>query len=255
MKRYALLIEAGRAKDQQEIAGPAEDARRMRVWFGSNSGGAWEPGEIETLSNPSAAQVAAAVKRAGAAEYTFVAFSGHGWIEEDGRTGRRTQKIIVGTGESIDFQNLRPAAKKCTLLCDACREVIPVEHFTENRKAAKAYARERERYPRQAYRSSFDAAVTAAAEGTFMLYGCSANEYCYEDPLTGGYFTSALIETAADWTDGVTEDGCLLMPQALALATARARRMTLNYNPKQNPGGGPTNRAKGNEFPFAVALV
>ena len=255
MKRYALLIEAGRAKNSDAIDGPVEDARRLRFWLGSNSGGAWEPDEIETLSNPNATQVSAAVRRAGVADYAFVAFSGHGWIAEDGRTGNRLQKVVIGTGESIDFLSLRPKAKKCTLLCDACREVVRFKSFTENRKFALSYARESDAYSRETYRAWFDIDVLAAAEGAFFLYGCSVNQYSYEDPMTGGFFTGALIDNAADWTDSAMRDGCLPMQTALDLAARTVAARTTNYLTKQNPLGGPENRSRGNPFPFAVALV
>src|SRR5262249_43864403 len=130
-----------------------------------------------------------------------------------------------------------------------------LKSFTENRKAAFAYARERERYTRESYRAWFDAAIEDAAEGSFTLYGCAVNQYCYEDPLAGGYFTSALIEEAADWTDRARTDGCLVMPTALQLATSIVSARTMHYSPKQEPNGGPQNRTRGNNFPFAVALV
>jgi len=92
MIRRAVLVEAGDVPGQTKITGPEHDVRRMRVWLTSNVGGAWEDHEIETLSNPSPTQVRTAVERAAGADYTVSAFSGHGWIEENGMTGERTKK-------------------------------------------------------------------------------------------------------------------------------------------------------------------
>jgi hypothetical protein len=199
--------------------------------------------------------VAAAVRRAGAAEYAFVAFSGHGWIAEDADTGRRLQKVVVGTGESLDFRSLRPKAKKVTMLCDVCREVIRLKRFTEHRKAAAAFSLGPEMYTRESYRSWYDAAIEDAAEGAFFLYGCSADEYCYEDPLAGGYFTGGLIDNASSWAGSAASDGCLPMQTALAMVTETVASMTAHLRPQQHPRGGPENRSRGNPFPFAVALV
>lgn len=62
MNRKALLIEAGKARGQQALPGPAIDVDRLRTWFLSNDGGAWEGSEINTLSNPSSSDVSAAVR-------------------------------------------------------------------------------------------------------------------------------------------------------------------------------------------------
>ena len=255
MNRRALLIEAGKAKHQKAIAGPPQDVRRLRLWLTSNNGGAWEDSEIETLSNPTFAEVSAAVTRAGKGEYAFVSFSGHGWIEEDPRTGGRKQKVIVGSGESIDLASLRPGVKKCTLLCDACREVEQVMKFSEAVAKAMKYARDREQYTRASYRKWYDDAITAAADGAFFLYGCLPNECSYEDPMEGGYFTEAMIVSAARWCDNVTAHGCLLMPRALEMATPVVAHKAARFTPQQHPTGGPENRSRGNDFPFAVAFA
>jgi hypothetical protein len=255
MTRYAVLIEAGKAKNQTPLSGPAEDVRRLRLWMIGSSGGAWNDAEVETLSNPSTQQVTEAITRAGRAGYAFVSFSGHGYIEEDARTGRRIQKVTIGTGESIDFSSLRPKAKKCTLVCDACREVHKVTFFAEAVNRAIKYAREKEKYSRQLYRAWFDSALVGAADGVFTMYGCSPGQYCYEDPLTGGFFTESLIEIAASWASNATKDGCMPMQEVLNAAAVRVGAMSRDKKPPQNPHGGPENRTKGNAFPFAVALV
>jgi hypothetical protein len=253
VKRRALIIEASKAKNQAVINGAAEDARRLRVWLNHNNGGGWNDDEIETLSNPSMAQVTAALTRA-RADYTWVSFSGHGYIEEDSRTGRRTQKVIIGTGEEIPFTSLRPVSDKCTLVCDACRIVEETAYFSERVAKAMIYKRSHDKYSRSTYRNWFDVAIDRANSGAFFMYGCSAGQFSYEDPLVGGYFTAALIEGAANWSDSVEASGWLSMQAAIDEAAAKVTLRTANKKPPQNPTGGPENRS-GNSFPFAVAIT
>lgn len=255
MIRKALLIEAGKAKGQKEIAGPAVDVSRLRTWFGSENGGAWEHGEIVTLSNPSPVQVQAAVAALGGAEYAFVSFSGHGYIDQDGRTGKQTQKIIVGTGEEMNFASLRPTVKKVLMVCDACRVVEVVRRFTDATLIENRLKLARKRYDRAAFRSWFEAAVTTAAEGAFTMYGCGVNQVCYDDPLEGGFFTSSLIDSAAEWSDHVGKNGCLAAQDALKMAAGTVSVKTAGKSPPQHPTGGPENRSLGNPFPFAVCLT
>ena len=255
MIRKALLIESGKAKGQKEIAGPAVDVGRLRTWFGSENGGAWEQREIATLSNPSPAQVQASVTGLAGADYAFVSFSGHGYIEQDARTGRQTQKIIVGTGEEMNFASLRPSVKKVLMMCDACRVVEVVRRFAESSLIENRLKLARKKYDRAAFREWFEAAVTNAAEGAFTMYGCGVNQVCYDDPLEGGFFTSSLIDSAAGWTDRVAKNGCLPAQDALTLAAGAVSVRTAGKSPPQQPTGGPENRTLGNPFPFGVCLT
>ncbi len=249
MKRRAVLIEAGEAKGQKKITGPGHDVRRMRTWLTSNVGGAWEDYEIETLHNPSLAEVRAAVRSAGDAEYSVSAFSGHGWIEEDGITGRLTQKIILGTGESVDFGVIRPTSTKSLLICDACREVERITRLSESVNAALRYQRKSADYSRPLYRRAFDEQVRSANPGAFFMYACSVDEYAYEDPLNGVYFTIGLIEQAAEWWRDCDDSDILLVQDAFE----QAREIVQVRKPEQSPQGGPENRS-GNDFPFAVCI-
>ena len=255
MIRRALLIEAGKAKGQKVIEGPAADIRRLRTWFGDQDGGAWNDCEILSLNNPSPSEVTRAVLGLSGVDYAFVSFSGHGYIQENARTGSRTQKIILGTGDEMDFAALRPNVDKCLLVCDACREVHKVFWMAEARLSHVPVKLARKRYTRESYRLWFEAAITQAAAGAFRMYGCRPTQVCYEDPLEGGFFTSSLIDSAASWVDSATGHGCLLAQEVLTLAANRVSLLAHGKNPAQLPSGGGEDRSGRNAFPFAVALV
>lgn len=164
--------------------------------------------------------------------------------------------VVLGSGESIPFDSLRPLVSRCTMTCDACREVIerPVQmaHGVFNERRLKSL---REQYKRPDYRKAFDLAVQRAADGVFKMYGCAEGQYCYEDADNGGYFTSGLIDTAAEWVDRATVRGYLPASLSLQITAAAVGTMTAYRKPPQNPRGGPENRTHGNEFPIAIALI
>jgi len=118
MTRYALLIEAARAKGQKEIIGCERDVERLKAWLTSVAGGAWNEAEVKVLHNPTKSEIAASKRMLDLADFAFLSFSGHGRIVED-FTGKRAQMITIGTGEEIDFNDLKPRAGRAILSCDA----------------------------------------------------------------------------------------------------------------------------------------
>jgi len=250
MKRKALLIEAGKAKGQNPLTGPERDVIRLKKWLESNIGGAWNEDEIIELHNPSPLQVRSAISNCGSSDFSFVSFSGHGCIEED-QYGRQAQKIVVGSGEDMIWDELKPSSLKNILICDACRVVEKiVVNMSESVKAAQKYERRAaEQYTRAQYRDAFDRAISNANPGTFFMYGCSPNQYSYEDPLNGGYFTISLIEAAANWWENQNNSSVLYVDSAFD----RAKRLVASRKPTQVPFGGPENRS-GNAFPFGICL-
>lgn len=248
MSRYAVLVEASKAKGQKELPGPVHDVRVLRRWLIAEAGGAWDDGEVEVLSNPSPSQVLDAVGRAGRADFAFVSFSGHGCMQEDW-LGRLSQKVVVGTGEEMDFSQFRPASARCVLSCDACREVEKWTRLSESVVANMRYEKSLDPFTRRDYRAKFDQAVREAPAGAFTMYGCSIGEYAHEDALAGGYFSVGLVDGASAWWARAAATGVLTIDSAFDLARAAVRRARND----QNPMGGPESRS-GNPFPFGICL-
>jgi len=248
--RYAVLINAGLAKGQKVIEGPTHDVRTLRSFLTSVIGGAWESGdgiEIKTLNNPDLATVQKWLDKCNKADFSLVAFSGHGGIEDNGVT--RKHKVILGSGESVVFSKLKPTSDRCIMLCDSCRKVETLHRFTESIKMSAArFAKSLKDDARQ-YRRAYDRAIAAAPVGTFTMYGCAIGEYSFEDMNVGGYFTTNMIAVANEWAEGNT--GVLTVDEALELAKPRVT----NERPQkdQHPKGGPENRS-GNPFPWAVNI-
>jgi hypothetical protein len=217
----------------------------------SSNGGAWENSEIIPLPDPSRSEVESAMGEIVVAQYAFVHFSGHGWVDKDSRSGRKTQMIILGDGSSIDLMELLPKTVKSTLSCDACRKVHVRPSKDTLRGLLEKLAFEEDN--RQLCRIRFDEAISNANPGTYYMFGCAMDTYCYEDPINGGYFTSALIDNASDWSRLSHPTPCLSIPSVVTMAKETVRSQTSHLDPVQIPIGNPGNR-NGNEFPFAVSV-
>jgi hypothetical protein len=248
MSRSAILIEAGNARNQGKLLGAIEDVRRLREWLESNIGGAWNSDEIKVLSNPSPADVRNAVKEASNSSFSFVTFSGHGEITQD-QYGTRRQKIIVGTGESMDLTELKPSSPKNVIICDSCRIVREIVQMSRTVKAALLLENRATRFQRYQYRERFDSAVANANPGTWSMYGCSPNQFSNEDPLNGGLFTISLITEGAKWTEGQDGSATLYVEEAFELAKSAVTAL----KSEQVPTGGADNRS-GTRLPFVVYL-
>jgi len=156
---------------------------------------------------------------------------------------------MLGTGESAEFGIMRAKSIKLLMFCDACRKVERITQLSESMRIVANYEKKSADYPRPRYRLAFDEQVRIANPGVFCMYACNVNEYAYEDPLNGAYFTIGLIEQAAQWWNDCTDNRVLLVQRAFD----KAQQIVKMRKPMQNPVAGPENKS-GNDFPFAVCI-
>jgi Caspase domain len=249
MKRFALILEASRAKGHGVIDGCKRDAERLEGWLKSPAGGAWNNDEVKVVNNPWQFEIDQHKPSLDKADFATVTFSGHGRILEDS-AGRRKQMVTLGDGSEIDFASLTPTASKKIMLCDACREVhVQVMQQKSIKAALSMFAEARSR---DKCRHIFDKAVADAPPGLYMMYACSPNEYAGDDVLNGGFFTDALLSEAADWATGRYSTPVLRIADAFQAAAPKVSARGAASGNKQTPMASPSVRS-GLPFPFAVA--
>ena len=252
--RHALIIAVPNARGEKEIPGTIADLNSWQRFLVEDGAGAWEPGEITPLLNPTKVQVLTCVERIRRAkpDYVLVAFSGHGDHALTSATSG-FDRLVLGDGECVSETQLDPGTGRTLLVLDACRGISLDLILKAQRELAgmMKFAEDRGGY-RAACRQAFDRAVLAAEQGTITLRSCAVGESASEDKRAGGAFTQAFIFAGSEW---VRAKGPLRSPadQVLecdvAFSTASVD-VTAKF-PNQHPVATIGRRRKA--FPFAVA--
>lgn len=257
MIRRAILIESSNVKGQTEIPGARIDVRKWREFLKSDLGGAWTDDEITTLSNPWPSQVQTALTL-GSDCYCFVAFSGHGC---DGSVALHDHY------QQFPISSLKPKTDRGTVVIDACRGPAELVSFSASRHVAIAneylgeslaiQAREAKsldqspsaralvilnRLSRTSnHRTRWDTTLQSTLKGTVEMLACAKGQDSNENPLSGGYYTTLLMQSADRWEQRSTQPGTHSTKDAHDYAAARLpAQQTPEYAPVWL------------EFPFAV---
>jgi hypothetical protein len=247
MKRFAILIAAPKLKDHRPLPGTEVDVVKLREWLLSNQGGAWEPNEIKTFSNPTHAELKPYLAHQTSCDYAFTAFAGHGYMVKAEYGGHDTV-VCLRDGEDLRVKALNPGNKRCTIVADCCRNLI-VDIPSELIKEALTYrAKAFSEYDdRVRCRALFDSSVSGAEEGAVYLYSCDKNQTAADDDDDGGLFTFNLLKAAGEWVSRQPRNAVLRLDAAFATAKAR----TMAMEPQQHPEMPPVRRLV--HFPFAVS--
>jgi caspase domain-containing protein len=243
MNRYAILIHAEEADEQNRLRGPAVDVRNLQAYLGSPLGGAWRKDEIEPASHPTIERVLEMIERANRADFVLFFFSGHG-----GYYGRR-MAIQLRYGDAIMVHDvvsrIRPA---CAIIIDACRSEIR-EEVNLVLPGIEGLLNERVEHIDD-YRETFDRAVAESRQQKVVLYGCRRDEDAVDTP-TGGLFISNLINQATEWSARQRGDQPRVLSCSDALARAKDHIAMTGFD--QTPVLDPIS-GYGGHPPFAVWL-
>lgn len=237
MTRRALIIFCNNTKSGQ-LTGPVKDNLHFRNFLMSNAGGNWRESEIKSLPNPTVNQVRQAVAAfMQGAGYTFVLFSGHGFIHEQ----NRHQYVELRDG-NLSILDLRTTAPRQTLIIDACRGFYLPDELIE-----KAYGDVFESFiggiPT---REIFDKAVQQAEMGWTILFAASVNETAL-DTNNGGAYLLSLLEIAELWKE--KDQTHHFLPLLTAHNWAK-KYLNQNFETSQIPSMNTEKRL--HYFPFAV---
>jgi hypothetical protein len=193
MTRKAILI--GNNTGYQAptfLKGVDFDLRNYYGYLQSGVGGGWNKDlEIKVLHNKGRRDILSAINTC-FADYSFVVFSGHGYIDSsDGLT-----RICVSDG-IITEDELNTQLTRQTLILDCCREVTRISKGLGDafEKAEGRTLSEGGQVGRRIIdaRKKFDAALSASSAGIFTGYACSVDETSGDNPTMGGVFSTALL--------------------------------------------------------------
>jgi hypothetical protein len=233
MTRKALII--GAAYKDPKIPGVYTDLVFWNEFLQSDLGGSWTSEEVKVLPDPTAAEVHAALKTMGQADYGFLVFCGHGATVTRDKPWPETELYFGKHGQLTDSE-INPGNPRCTLVLDCCRGYLDAEddrQFLVEGKSASFSVRKN-------VREIFDKSLEVAEMGLVTIFAAREGQ----DASDRKSFSKQLIHQARITMERHTG----VLDQALAVElTAEAMKKT---TPQQQPeyiGG-----RRRNHFPFAV---
>lgn len=247
LTRKALIISnPGEIGSETYCEGANKDPLIYKSFLLSGLGGGWLPGEITALKRPSRQEALNAISALKGADYSLVAFCGHGYYS----ASRNSTILELKAAVELDSVDLRQGATKRTIILDCCRKVYP--EIALEAAMEKAIAKADHVVDPSEARRYFDKKLTACAKGLVVLFGCSMGEKAADDSERGGVYSSSLIRGAEEWAR-TNKTNTSLNYDVLSVVGAHIRATTLvksltgkTQNPTiQKPMSDPY-------FPFAV---
>lgn len=254
MTRVAIIIPSPGA--EEEIAsGTSEDCVAWKKYLVSNAGGAWSDDEIKILpTNPNVARVRSALDATVNYDYSIVAFSGHGKIEND--QGEWITKVLLNDNvyderSWMPDYDLRPRSQRGLLSIDSCRWDPSGQYgrtkFVNERVVYEGFSAVDNR---KLHRDLFDNDMMKCERGTIMMYGCNYDEVSSgvhtKSREPGGLFTFSLLKAAFAWYAEPSNKGIFKVHQAFSHAVNRVHALQPQQNPQLEAG-----RRLG-YFPFVI---
>lgn len=258
MKRKAILIDASDVKGESDLPGARVDIDNWNKFLLSSLGGSWGAAEIVSLHKPLIGDLAKLLE-ANSDAYCFVAFSGHG---SEGAVA------LNDYNKNCPVSALRPKGSRGAVVIDSCRGIEKAQSFSASLSKSAGVLNERAggivmlnardgtvtnfsrtddvKMPATEHMMSaarFKSALAASGVGIVSMHSCSAGEGAEEDPESGGYYTSALLDSAIAFYRDLNEKDLLTTKEAHDYAAAL---MSKQQNPEYSPNT--------LSFPFAVKL-
>ena len=245
MNRKAILIEASNVKGETLLPGAKKDVDNWKAFLKSPLGGFWAEEEITVLTKPSSFSVSLLLGMFTESDrYCFVAFSGH---------GTNGNVVLNDTEKSVSYATLTPRSGKGTLIIDSCRGAANAVAFAKAggvvrnsiyEGAHSAPLSASNGMPSFSYKDAWLTALKAAKSGKVTMLSCSEGQSANEDPSSGGYYTSLLMEGARKWEQ--------ITPKQVEIFTTKNAHdyAALKLPQQQKPEYKPPNLS----FPFAVKL-
>lgn len=240
MNRRALIIYSDNT-DSGYLAGPSKDGDNLIEYLTCSLGGHWYEREILLLSNPNWQEVIAVINSSFVedADYTFIVFSGHGYINAE-----NNQQYIELSNGDLGIRKLITPAPRQTLIIDSCRG-----YYTPSiDEAIKGFSGSIAYYSgRKSTRSLFEKAVMRSERGLSILFAADEDESAADSDEGGAYLLS-LLRSAERWSESSDKN---ILPLNIAHRIA-VRYMRNNFETIQNPSMNKEKRRR--NFPFAVKL-
>lgn len=177
------------------LYGVNHDILNYNKYLQSGIGGSWLPSEIDILKNKTSVEIKAYIDSS-YADYTFVVYTGHGFIDRASGTTYMCVKDGFLSEKVLNTYSLRQ-----TLIFDCCRSL---ESLSENTSGIFGRIQSLERgglvksHERIIFdsRNKFNRALEKSSLGKFKAYACLIGETSGDNPNSGGVFLTELLKVA-----------------------------------------------------------
>lgn len=259
VKRKAILIDASDVKGENDLPGARVDIDNWTRFLLSSLGGSWAADEIAPVLHKPLLGDVLRLLDANSDAYCFVAFSGHG---SEGTVA------LNDHNKSCPVSALKPKGTRGAMVIDSCRGIDMAQPFSSSLSKSAGILTERAggvvmlnardgsvtnfsrtddaRAPMTEHVMSaarFKSALGASGAGIVSMLSCAKGEGAGEDPESGGYYTSALLDSAIAFYRDLNRKDLLTTKEAHDYAAALMPK-------QQNPEYSPISLS----FPFAVKL-
>lgn len=193
MRRRALIIYCDNTPSGP-LYGPQWDNANLRNFLQSKLGGEWHDNEIRSLNNPNSAAVLYSIQNFfKGTDYSFIIFSGHGFINSDDNN----RQYIELLNKSISVLSLRTSARRQTLIIDACRGF-----YSPAQELLKDFSESRDHFlgDIESTRQFYSNIVMSCEEGWTIMYSSSRNQTSL-DTATGGAYLISLLKGCQYWQE------------------------------------------------------
>lgn len=242
MIRRALIIYCDNTASG-ELYGPPQDNINYCSYLQNNLGGKWSSDEILPLPNPTSKEVITAKNLfLKGADYTFIIFSGHGFLNVDDRNRQYVELL----DENISISNLISNAKRQSLIIDACRGF-----YSPTEEMLKGITESYDYFTGDPFstREIFDRAVLRADEGLTVLYAASINQTAL-DTDNGGAYLLSLLRISELWEEKDKKNNILDIKVTHDFAS---KYISTHFDTIQIPTMNREKRFR--HFPFAVKVT
>lgn len=258
--RFAIIIESSNVRGQTDLPGARLDADNWITFLESDLGGAWGKEELCRLSKPTSGTLRTLVSRH-FGDYVFLAFSGHGFEDYNSISGKYVTKICLNDNEQAVAIDMIAPSRLGTAVFDCCRgleggrrHISFANENLSNRSTVALNTKtaldemlkkiQRRNVIRNIFLNDIE---KRSVRDAIRMYSCSRNEGADEDPGAGGYYTSLLLQGAAEWSKAQNNNRYYNIYTTKQAHDYACIAMT-QINPQQHPEYMPSWQI----YPFAV---
>lgn len=239
MKRKVLIIK-GKAHNDGQKQSFEQIGNVYAAYFDSISGGAFDPQEIEIMTEPSVADIQGLLK-AGQVDYAVLVLIGHG------ATQNGKQLFHLRDGEVINPGQMELSSSKQLVFVESCRSLrtgVPVIDINDKVPNFKLGGVFRYLISRERAKQLYLESLASCNDGIVVCFACD------EDESAGKFrFSKTLLEKAKAWSNSSQNTMATLpisglMPSVAAIVGDLAMADRKRQNPQLQGGI---------SFPFVVS--